>query len=300
VPERIAAYHPVVRAYRADRDRHEVSKDSLDRACRILQGLAAEAQRRSYSIRMVNSQRSARLKDRQLEFGIDGFWYRQRIQERAGQGGEPRAHRQRGRGLPLWQAVRQTTFVPTGELRITIVEGYGQEGRPAVFRDAKRASLEERLPALLRELEIRAREDYWRRQLKKRKADLRRRRWEEAIEHAKADFREAQRTAVLTAQLDRWRLVVETGNQLVPVLRDLEGGQTEMVGEPGVSAPCGAFDELAPVLRSGLPVQELAYRVPDAPAVLARFRRYITGGRGPLEARHGRGVGGCHATPWRS
>lgn len=206
VPERVAACHPVVKAYRADPDRHEVSKDSLDRACRILQGLAAEAQRRGYAVRTVEQQRPVRLKDGQLEIGIDGFRYRLRIQERAGQGGEPRHYTLRGPRLPLWQEVRQTTFVPTGELRITIGEGFGQEGRPAVFRDAKRAALEGRLPALLRELEIRAREDDWRRQEKRREADLRSERWEEAIEQAKSDFREAQRTAVLTAQLDQWRL----------------------------------------------------------------------------------------------
>jgi hypothetical protein len=217
VPEQIAAYHPAVKAYRADPDRHEVSKNFLERACRILQGLAAEAQRRGYGVRIVEKRRPLRLKDGQLEITIDDFRYRLRIQERAGQGGEPRDYMLRGRRLPLWQEARQTTFVPTGELRITIGEGYGQEGRPAIFRDAKRATLEERLPALLRELEIRAREDDWRRQQKKREADLRRQRWEAAIEQAKADFRQAERTAVLTAQLDRWRLA-----------RDLDAYQAEM------------------------------------------------------------------------
>jgi hypothetical protein len=233
VPERVAAYHPVVKAYRADPDRHEVSKDSLDRACRALQGLADEVQRRGYSIRMADSQRSVRLKDGQLELGIDGFWYRLRIQERAGSGGEPRPYTPRGPRLPLWREVRQTTFVPTGELRITIGEGYSHEGRPAVFRDTKRASLEERLPALLRELEIRALEDDWRRQQKQHEADLRRRRWAEAIERAKIDFREAQRTAVLTEQLDLWRMA-----------RDLDAYLAEMAAVvariPGKAASTAA------------------------------------------------------------
>jgi hypothetical protein len=60
-----------------------------------------------------------------------------------------------------------------------------------------------RLPALLRELELRAREDGWRRQQKQHEADFQRRHWEEAIDRAEIDFREGQRTAVLTAQLDR-------------------------------------------------------------------------------------------------
>jgi len=214
VPERVATYHPVVAAYKSDPDRHEVSTDSLGRACRVLQALVTEAERRGHTGRAISRRPLyqdqgapvSRRKDGQLEIVINDFVYRLRIRERAGPGRESQGYRPHGRRLPRWQEVRHTTFVPTGELRITIEEGYGRDGRPAEFRDGKRESLEERLPALLREPEIRAREDDWRRQEQKRQADLQLRRWEQAIEQAKLDFREAQRAAVLSDQLQQWRL----------------------------------------------------------------------------------------------
>lgn len=118
--------------------------------------------------------------------------------------------RQRDR-LPYWQQTRRTTFLPTGQLRITVEEGYSRDGRQAEFRDSKRASLEERLPEVLRELEIRAAEDAWRRQEEERKAQEKQRRWERAImDHARRDFREARRAEVLRGQLADWQL----GNDL--------------------------------------------------------------------------------------
>jgi hypothetical protein len=92
-------------------------------------------------------------------------------------------------------------FLPTGELRITVEEGYSRDGRQAEFRDSKRASLEEQLPGVLRELEIRAAEDAWCRQEEERKAREKQRRWERAMDHARRDFREARRAEVLRGQL---------------------------------------------------------------------------------------------------
>ena len=146
VPERVAAYHPVVKAYRADPDRHEVSKGSFDRACRILQGLVAEAQRRGYTVRTVELRRPVRLKDGQIEIVIDGFRYRLRVQERAGQGGGPRRYTLRGPKLPRWQEVRQTTFVPTGELRITHRAGLWAGG-PSCSVPGRQTSIARRAPA---------------------------------------------------------------------------------------------------------------------------------------------------------
>lgn len=51
VPDRVSKYHPAVAQYRNDPDRHEVSKDSLGRASRILHALATEAERRGYTAR---------------------------------------------------------------------------------------------------------------------------------------------------------------------------------------------------------------------------------------------------------
>lgn len=149
---------------------------------------------------------------------IDGFTYRLRIREQSGKGGELLPYgRQRDR-LPYWQQARQTMFLPTGELRITVEEGYSRDGRQAEFRDSKRASLEERLPGVLRELEIQAAEDAWRRQEEERKAQEKQRRWERAMGHARRDFREARRAEVLRGQLADWQL----GNDLDEYLAAME------------------------------------------------------------------------------
>jgi hypothetical protein len=161
VSRRVAAYHPVVAAYRADTDHQEVSEDSLVRACQILQALAAEAVRRGHVVKPPEPSgrsgggRFRSLPRGQLRIVVGGFSYGLRMREQGGKGGEVLSYGRERDRLPYWQGARQTVLVPTGELRVTVGEGYGRDGRPAEFRDSKRASLEERLPGVLRELEIR-------------------------------------------------------------------------------------------------------------------------------------------------
>lgn len=225
VPRHVAAYHPAIAAYRGDADHHEVSKDSLGRGSRILQALAAEAVRRGHTVKTpgVDAERYAgapvrSLPKGQLRIVIDGFTYRLRIREQSAKGGEPLPYGRQRYRLPYWQQTRQTMFLPTGELRITVEEGYSRDGRQAEFRDSKRASLEERLPGVLRELEIRAAEDAWRRQEEERKAQQKRLRWERAMDHARRDFQEARRAEVLRGQLADWQL----GNDLDDYLAAME------------------------------------------------------------------------------
>jgi hypothetical protein len=233
VPERVTVYHPAVSAHRSNADRHEVSKDSLIRASRILQALAAEAARRGYKVNApVNRNNQyggmgfSKLTDGHLQIVIEGFSCRLRLRERSAPGGSALPYgRQRDR-LPRWRQARQTQFIPTGQLRITIDDGYAHDGRPAEFRDTKRASLEERLPRVLREVEIRAAEHDWRRQQEQRRAEERHQRWEQAIEHARHDFQQAKLTQALRRELEEWRLCKELDNYLaelqagIPAIRD--------------------------------------------------------------------------------
>lgn len=55
VPERVARYHPVVAEFRGQKDRHEVSRASLPRVSRVLQGLVVEAERRGYAARLPST-----------------------------------------------------------------------------------------------------------------------------------------------------------------------------------------------------------------------------------------------------
>jgi len=96
VPQRVTRLHPAVAVYRDDADRHEVSRDSLTRATRLLHALASEAQRRGHEVTparhgrfQYNSAFISSLKDGQLAIGIDGFSYAIRIREQQGPGGTP-------------------------------------------------------------------------------------------------------------------------------------------------------------------------------------------------------------------
>lgn len=220
VPQRVAAWHPAVAAYRADLDRQEVSKDSRARASHILQALANEAARRGYTVvsagrsqPQYNSDFRGSLKDGQIRIGIDAFTYQIRLRELGRPGGASlpfTAHRT----LPRWQAVRHAEFVPTGILQLTIGSGYRRDSRPAEFKDTRRASLEDQLPALLRELEVRAREDAHQRLQEERQAEQKRRRWERAMEQARNDFHEASRIEELTRQMEAWRLANDLDHYL--------------------------------------------------------------------------------------
>lgn len=238
VPQRVTRVHPAVADYREDADRHEVSRDSLARATRLLHALASEAQRRGHDVTPVrhdrfqyNSAFISSLKDGQLAIGIDGFSYAIRIREQQGPGGTPIPYRgDRGRSLPRWRAARAATFVPTGRLRIIIEHGYSRDARPAEFRDTRTRPLEDRLPAVLRELEIRALEDGWRRQEEQCKAEARRRRWEQAMERARHDFREAALAGELNGQLQQRRLVAEIDQYLAGLQAVVKDGGEQSAG----------------------------------------------------------------------
>lgn len=240
VLQRVMRLHLAVAAYRDDADRHEVSRDSLSRATRILHALASEAQRRGHDVTAVrpgrcqyNSDFIRSLKDGQLAIGIDGFRYTIRIREQQGPGGAPVSYGgDSGRRLPRWRAARTTMFVPTGRLRIIVEHGYSRDARPAEFRDTKTRPLEDRLPAVLRELEIRALEDGWRRQEEQRKAEDKRRRWEQAMERARHDFRQAALAAELAGQLQRRRLAAEIDQYLA--------GLRAVLQDAGEQQPAGA------------------------------------------------------------
>jgi hypothetical protein len=220
VPQRVAAYHPAVAAYRADADRHEVSEASFGRASQILQALAAEAARRGYQVthagrhqRQYYSEFRRSLTHGQIRITIDGFAYPIRIRELGRKGGTPlpyTAHQT----LPRWQAVRHAEFLPSGALQLTIDNGYPRDRRPAEFKDTPKATVENLLPALLRELEIRAREDSRRQQEKEQQAAQKRLRWERAMEQARHEFREAGRIRELTMQLEAWRLAADLDGYL--------------------------------------------------------------------------------------
>lgn len=261
VPQRVAAYHPAVAAYRADADRHEVSEASFGRASRILQALAAEAARRGY--RVTNADRHQRqyvsdfrrsLTHGQIRITIGGFAYPVRIRELGRKGGAPlpyTAHQT----LPRWQAVRHAEFLPSGMLQLTIDSGYPRNRRPAEFKDTPKATVEDLLPTLLRELEIRAREDSRRQEQQEQQSAQKRLRWERAMEQARHEFREAGRIRELTRQLEAWRLAADLDGYLSAMRKQIRAltSDTERAAAENwltwVSGYRGRIDPLRQSLR---------------------------------------------------
>jgi hypothetical protein len=258
VPARVTAWHPAAVAYRQDADRHEVSKDSLSRASRLLHALATEADRRGYDARprspgtaQYNSSFASSLKDGQLRICVDGFTYGIRIREQGAGGGKslPYYGSQRDR-LPRWRAVKQTEFIPTGRLQLTLEYGYSRDSRPAEFRDTRTLTLESRLPAVMREIEIRALEDDWKRREEERKAAERQRRWEAAMDQARHDFRETNRAQILSAQLRQWKLVKDIDDYLGQMRQAISSITDEQARESGarwLAWAAGYRDDIDPL-----------------------------------------------------
>lgn len=233
VPDRVSKYHPAVAHYRNDPDRHEVSKDSLGRASRILHALATEAERRGYTARTPDhkpsrylSERRTTLKDGQLSIAINGYRYSLRLREKSGPGGERLPPLYGRKALPLWQESKHTRFVPTGRLTIAIEHGYSRDQRQSEFSDIRSKRLEEKLPAILRELEIRALEDEWSRQQAERRAAEKHRRWEQAMERARHDLRENGRADALREEVRRWRTAAELDRYLA-AMQDMVSALTD-------------------------------------------------------------------------
>jgi hypothetical protein len=204
VPERVAKYHPAVAAVRDKTERHEVSRQVLPRALRILQALAAEAERRGHTVDAVTDIRNDYGGNRwtgpnngHLTITANGHTQALRIFEPGLPG---RAHWERTRYYGSKESYPQDG---SGTLALHLC-GYGSGGRTFRWADRKTRALDHRLPEVLREIEIRAAEAEHAKLEAIRKAEKRRREWEQAIERAKVDLTEAARAKRLNRQLDDW------------------------------------------------------------------------------------------------
>jgi hypothetical protein len=219
VPERVARYHRAVKQYKAQADRHEVSRASLPRALRLIHALAAEAERRGYKIELApaESERHGRRaqsggKQGHIAITVDEYVAAIRISE---EGLPSRAHWERqnrswsyrGPGESSWTLPPLTEYEAnaTGRLQLEIVSGFGGYGRPAKWADRKSWTLDEKLPELLREVELRAVEQREREHKAAEEAAQREREWDAALQRARGRYAEDWRGKQLEAEVARWR-----------------------------------------------------------------------------------------------
>ena len=205
VPARVPRLHAVAVAYRDDPDRHEVSKSTLTRACRIVHAIAVEAERRghthTYSTKPGRgySEYRSSLSNGQFVIEVGGHQFALRLSEISDGGGAPMSYVQ-ARSKPRWHSTRNTVFVPTGRLGIAITGWTSRSGRKEKFNDGKRASLDAQLGDLFWELEVRAVERDYAEQERARAAEVRAVQRERAISAAKVRMVEADRAAQLHAR----------------------------------------------------------------------------------------------------
>jgi hypothetical protein len=218
VPERVARYHPAVRAYIDDRDRLAVSREHAARSGRILQAIAEEAPRRGLE---VVAPRKSGLPHRVDAYGrrdadrscltlrAPAGSYDIRIQEVSGPSKTPVSRRPWGQRSTraAWLDGRQFEFVSTGILEL-IVEGpgLGYSGGYRI-RDSATMTLDERLPRVFRRIELHRLEAEHQALQRERAAAERRQRWEAAVAAARARYDEQARWEAFEAASTSWDAV---------------------------------------------------------------------------------------------
>jgi hypothetical protein len=197
VPERVGRYHPAVRRFREQCDDHEVSREQLQRASLVLQAVAAEAQRRDWTVEPSDGgltlnvhELTCALRVREEGVRTRGPW-------------EEQVHQYRHvRGDESWWRDRELARGPydeqaTGKLSLTLdCDGPRLSGRQRTWSDRQSWSLEERLPHLFRELEervVEAHRSVERERILAAEAAERRRLDAEAPEEQRRDLMDAAR-----------------------------------------------------------------------------------------------------------
>ena len=218
VPERVARYHPAVKAYLDDRDRLMVSREHVARAGRILQAIADEAPRRGVEVVSPQSSGLPPVVDAygRRDFGRSHLTlrapagtYTVRIQEVSGPSNAPVARRPWGQRSTraAWLDGRQFEFVSTGVLEL-VVEGPGLGYSSGYrIRDSATMTLDERLPRVFRRIELHRLEAEHQAQEWERAAAERRRRWEAAMAAARARYVERARWEAFEAASPVWHAV---------------------------------------------------------------------------------------------
>ena len=203
VPGRLSRPHPVARAYRDDRDNQEVSTAHVARAVRIVHALALAVEDAGLSVLFDTSSTP------QGQFRVRaGPWCVSfRISEKAAPGGKalPYWDSRTFRAMPAWQKRRQTQFVSTGKLTVSVGGAYGHgSGRQLRFSDGRRHTLEDVLSGVVQELEMELLEhqqDETESQRRERELDQR---WQLVLADAQARATEAFRSETLSKRAAVW------------------------------------------------------------------------------------------------
>ncbi|WOQ17580.1 hypothetical protein [Raineyella sp. W15-4] len=195
VLKHVGTYHPIVKAYLANKDGQYVTAEHLTRAAHILQAVAAEAGKRGLDVftaerglKEVNQHSLATVREAHLVLRTPAGVYGLQIREISAPGGAKLARRSWNapKTMPDWQERRGREFISTGKLDLVVRGPWAPGGDH--YRDAKSWTVEDLLPEVFRSFEInKLRSDASERE-RKRREDERRRQWEVAMASAKEAY----------------------------------------------------------------------------------------------------------------
>jgi hypothetical protein len=233
VPEQISRYHPAAKSFRDGKDRHEVSRELVQRATRVVHVLSSEATARGWEVRAASRSPDAYgreswtpSKDGHLviETEDERFWFRLRegkVRLRGRWEQEVEHHRNVDPDSPWWRD-REIPGGPydanaDGKLDLELFCGkrYAYGDRQSRWGDRQRWSLEDRLTDVVLEIETRAAEATRRDEEEREAAAEAKRRAEEEARQREVDFKvhlkeawrrlfEARRAKELRSQASAW------------------------------------------------------------------------------------------------
>lgn len=233
VPQKVARYHAVARAFRDRTDRLEVSRDLLGRATKIVHAIATEAERRGWTVSAPGQSTNGygreswtATKDGHLllEARGEAFWLRLH-EEGVHTRGPWEAEVDRYRGVSLESLWYRDRAIPRGrydaeasgrlKLELFCRQYWIYRGRQSRWADRQSWSLEDRLPYLFQEIEERIVEaerlaEEQRiaaervAEAARKAAEERERQWDVLMEETKQRPIETDRAAPLRAQADAW------------------------------------------------------------------------------------------------
>ncbi|MGW8951526.1 hypothetical protein [Streptomyces sp. NPDC055709] len=218
VPAQLRSPHHVVAALR-DSERRLLMPPALRRrALLLLQGLAAEAERRKYKVRKPSVSDSdhrsahyyngryfpASCREGALEIVINGFTYTVTVKKEFPQSADPDRSQQ-----------------------LALDIGYSRSKRRHQWGDRKRSKLEDVLGLALRELETRAVEDRQQQLDEKQAKEERRIRWEAAMASAKEKAAQAHFGTILREQAKQWQEAHKLRQYCDALERRLNGAERE-------------------------------------------------------------------------
>ena len=244
IPERVARYHPAVKAFMADKRWPYVTSEHRPRAGRILQALAAEASIRHIDV--LNPEDAAK--------------------EMAGR---PRQHIRTGNlalrapggtyAIEIKESSGPDTSIRSGRFEL-IVRGPGSAYDGDRYRDTKTISVEDRLPQVFRSLEIYKLRADWHEQQRQREQAERRRQWEAAMVSAKERYFEHARWEHFTELSRTWASLNQHRAFLHAAKEAVQACQSE-----NQDAVLQQLDHAQRTIETLDPIHQLSKIVPEVP-----------------------------------